>query len=71
MQKHIKDHNHKLCICGGYHFAHRPGSPLCIENPMSGLLLAERAGATEEELLDIEVDIAFNCPGKRMTEWRD
>lgn len=49
--RHVQATGHKLCLCGGYHYAHRPGSPLCAYNPLSALLLADRDGADESDLI--------------------
>lgn len=62
--KHLQQSGHKLCRCGGYHYAHRPGSPFCEQNPMSDVLLASRAGTPDHELADIAAWCAFNKPGK-------
>lgn len=73
--EHCRDHGHKLCDCGGggqYRYAHRPGSPYCVKNSMSGLRLAMLfGGVTDDELLDIQVECALFSPGRAMTEWRD
>lgn len=61
---HCKEKGHSVCNCGGYHHAHRPGSPYCHKNPMSALLDAERAGASADELADMAVDLAFDNPGR-------
>lgn len=49
--QHIRTSGHALCRCGGYHYAHRPGSPFCESNPVSALLLADRYGAEEADLI--------------------
>jgi hypothetical protein len=49
--RHVQATGHKLCRCGGYHYAHRPGSPLCAYNPLSALRLADRDGADEDDLI--------------------
>lgn len=72
MQQHIKATGHKLCQCGGvdgYHYPHRPGSPLCEKNTRLDYNLALRAGASDEELLDILLDIALTKPGKPLTKY--
>lgn len=61
---HCHNTGHALCGCGGYHYAHRPGSPYCQRNPWSGLRHAERAGEPEETLLEIFIDIAYENPGR-------
>ena len=62
--RHIEATGHRLCNCGGYHYAHRPGSPFCESNPRSDVLLASRQGVPDDELLDIQADVAFSRPGR-------
>ncbi len=70
--EHCKTKGHKLCICGGLHYAHRPGSPTCVENPMSDVHLARRdVDVTEDELLEIAAHCAWEKTGKPFTNWRD
>jgi len=64
MQKHIAASAHTLCNCGGYHFAHRPGSACCDLNPSSVYLQASRAGASDDDLMEIAADLALNAPCK-------
>lgn len=56
--QHLRESGHRLCICGGYHYQHRPGSPFCEKNPYSPALLASRYGATDAEVKEIEAEIA-------------
>ncbi len=65
--QHLKTTGHALCTCGGYHYAHRKGSPLCTANPMSDVLLASRYGVPDSELIDIAAWCAFTKPGKAAT----
>lgn len=44
MAAHVATSGHALCKCGGYHFAHRPGSPMCESNPICDLWRAMRQG---------------------------
>jgi len=69
MQRHVSATGHALCQCGGYHYAHRPGSPCCDANPMGAWHLAARAGASEPELAEIALDLALYGPGRRTTLW--
>lgn len=62
--QHLRESGHMVCHCGGYHYAHRPGSPLCEKNPMSDVLLASRYGVPDDELLDIAAHCAFEKHGK-------
>lgn len=64
MLAHIKSSGHALCICGGYHYAHRPGSAFCRENLWSDVRHADRAGEAEGVLLEIAAHIAFDNPGR-------
>ncbi|UZZ64546.1 hypothetical protein [Curvibacter phage PCA1] len=66
--QHLRTSGHKLCNCGGYHYAHRPGSPFCEQNPMGDVLVAARYGATDDELLDIAAEVAFTKQGKTSVE---
>jgi transcription elongation factor Elf1 len=61
---HQRKSGHKLCKCGGYHYAHRPNSPYCEKNAWSPLRHARREGATAETQLDIIANIAWDTPGK-------
>lgn len=51
--QHLRASGHGLCNCGGYHFAHRPGSPLCEQNPRSVWNDAIRQGASLDDLIEI------------------
>ena len=63
LQAHIDATGHKLCACGGYHYAHRPGSPCCTANPRSAYNLALRADEPDEVLQEILVEMAWHHPG--------
>lgn len=53
-----------LCHCLRVTHPHRPGSyPLCEQNPMSDVLQALLQGVSDEEALDIAVEIALTKPG--------
>lgn len=60
--KHRRDKGHdKPCLCGGYPFPHRPGSPTCDSNPYVRSNRALREGATEDDWLEARIDdILFN-----------
>lgn len=58
-RKHVQEAEHEVCVCGGYHYAHRPGSPYCVRNPWSEYREAERQGASPEILKDIVAHIGF------------
>lgn len=62
--RHLKESGHRICNCGGYHYSHRPGSPYCVGNPMSDVLIASRQGATDAELADIAEWCAWSKPGR-------
>lgn len=74
--QHLQATGHKLCICGGYHHQHRPGSPYCERNPVSALLLADRYGADEKDLLRCAHSIMKETPHaaakvrELMSEWK-
>ena len=70
MFTHLLTTGHAACRCGGYHYAHRPGSRCCIENPMSEVHIAIRDGDDEVDLLEIAAHCAWEKPGKPMTEGR-
>lgn len=50
------------CMCGGYHFTHRRGSPWCHHNPLSPLYHADRQGDPPESLLRIAGQIRQQSP---------
>lgn len=55
-----------VCHCLRVPHPHRPGGyPLCECNPMSDVLKAVLEGASEEQALEIAVEIAFDRPGQR------
>lgn len=60
---HVRTTGHRVCNCGGYHYAHRPGSPFCVLNPRSELLEASRRGESSEVLLDIAAHLAWETKG--------
>lgn len=47
------------CTCGGYHFPHRKGSPYCYSNPKAELRHALRRCESDEDVLDVLVDMAW------------
>jgi len=52
-----------VCRCGGYHFTHRPGSPHCEANPRVDINRAKRAGATDDQLDELRLDLAWSGVG--------
>lgn len=64
MLAHIKATGHKLCTCGGYHYAHRAGSPFCNANPYAAYYHAWRAGEPPEVLEEILLDTVWETPGR-------
>jgi hypothetical protein len=48
----------RACYCAGYHHAHRPGSPMCHDNPWADLFRARAAGCDEQTLADIREYVA-------------
>lgn len=69
LTQHIKDSGHGLCHCGGYHYGHRPFSPYCERNPQSGALLARRYGASDDEVLEISIQLALEKQGRPLKRW--
>ena len=70
--EHCRVHGHTVCGCGGYHYAHRPGSPYCEQNAMIAVRIAARQeGITADELREIAVDCAWEKAGRPFTKWRD
>lgn len=71
--KHVQESGHKLCHCGGPAFErglskHRPGMRYCEHNPYGHIHLAARYGATDEELLDMMLEVVLTTPGKPATK---
>ena len=64
--EHVHRHGHHACVCGGYHYKHRPGSPLCKVNTLSPLRLAALAGASDAELMDIAAQLTWDHAGKQV-----
>ena len=53
LMAHMKQAQHnKPCICGSYHFPHRPGSGCCRTSPMTNYNYAKRSGVRGEVLED-------------------
>lgn len=61
-QQHLKTTGHKACICGGYHYAYRKGSPFCHHNPLAAMYHASRQGEPDEVLLMIAASIVSDSP---------
>lgn len=66
MLAHEAKSGHKKCNCGGYHFAHRPGSACCEQNRMAMLRQAVRAGheMTTAEREDVVLDCLLGAAGR-------
>lgn len=71
LKRHIAATGHRVCICGGYHYPHRPGSPYCTKNPLSIMYLAARSGEPEESLARLARTVAAEEPAlaARVGEW--
>ena len=70
--RHLRETGHRVCWCGGYSFAHRPGSPYCEQNAMSAVRIAARQeGITADELLEIAIDCAWEKPGRPFTKMEE
>lgn len=59
--RHVEASGHRLCTCGGYHYAHRPGSPYCERNPLCDLHRASREGADAATLAEIRAELALEA----------
>lgn len=60
MVDHERASGHKgPCLCGGYHYHHRPGSPTCWTNPYNRTAAARREGVSGDDLLDAFIDDAL------------
>ena len=64
---HVKATGHTWCHCGGPAFAggltkHRPGSRYCQHHPYGHVHLAERYGATEDEIIDMILEVVLEKP---------
>jgi hypothetical protein len=66
---HVATSGHTHCGCGGYHYRHRPGSPLCERNPMAQVRQAARQGEPLELLQEIEAHCAWEGPGRPLHQW--
>jgi hypothetical protein len=71
--KHLRESGHKYCTCGGPAFEgglskHRPGTRYCIHHSMGAVHLAARYGASDEELLDIALEIVLENPGRAVAQ---
>lgn len=62
---HIAASGHRLCRCGGYHFAHRPCGGYCHQHEMATARDAARRGAEGEALATLIAEVAFDTPGRR------
>lgn len=60
--QHLRSSGHKLCTCGGYHYAHRKGSPFCYGNPLAVVHHASRQGASDDVLMEIADSIMISDP---------
>ncbi len=58
---HVRDSGHRLCKCGGYHYAHRPGSTYCERHPLCDLHRASRSGADDETLAEIRAELVLEA----------
>lgn len=68
MAEHVRECRHLLCSCEGVPFerglgSHRKGTRGCEHHPMGGLHRAERHGASDSELVQIEKRLRAELPG--------
>ena len=69
MQAHYQKTGHKLCNCGGLHYAHRPGTKFCDHHPMAGLHRAMRCSdLTDEQYIDILIDHIWDLQSSKTIE---
>ena len=62
---HVLKSGHKQCDCGGYHYKHRPGNPLCKENVFSSIRHAMLVSdLTDGEVLDAMAEILWDAKSK-------
>lgn len=59
MLRHLQDSGHRLCTCGGYHYAHRPYGGYCYRHEMAIFRDAERRGYDCDP-----AEIAWETPGR-------
>lgn len=68
MVLHVLQCKRPLCRCGGYLFAHRPGSPLCSQNRYGDVRQALRGS---DDPLGVIAEWAWDTPGTPMKEWKE
>ncbi len=60
MLEHVAESGHRRpCDCGGYHFPHRVGSPLCEQHPYVRRNRALAEQASREDVLEAYLDDIF------------
>lgn len=64
---HMAEQRHVPCTCGGYHYSHRPYSPLCDLRPESGVLRA--VGLTDDEVYEALIETTFVTRGRPLLRW--
>lgn len=65
MQEHVQKSGCQLCHCTGYHYAHRPGSRFCHQNPTSIMWAEWNRGAEIEVIEQIAQYVVENNPGQQ------
>lgn len=60
MQEHIKASGHVLCVCGGYWYPHRPGSPCCERNKLGAFNVCKREGVVGDDLTDVFIECCLS-----------
>lgn len=56
-------------VNGKTYYPHRPGSPFCDSNPMAPALRASREGASDEEVYEMVIGLAWSVAGKPLKAW--
>ncbi|MDB5965854.1 MAG: hypothetical protein JWQ72_2354 [Polaromonas sp.] len=64
MVLHMMDCPRPMCHCMAYTYPHRPLSGECFLNPDAQVVHASRAGTPDDELLDVQIDVALSMRGK-------
>lgn len=62
MQAHLTATGHAACWCGGYHYKHRPGSPLCISNPLSPVREVARQTDNDTDIIRVARGVVADHP---------
>lgn len=67
--KHMETSGHEPCRCGGYAWPHRLGSKLCDAHPRVVVNRAIAADASDEDIMDAELDVIWDSAGEPMLQF--